>query len=53
MQQREKAQVMNDLTYRKMKKQLEKPYSGKYVVIADGKLLGAEDSLRIAASEHI
>ncbi len=43
-------QVMNDLTYRKMKKQLEKQYSGKYVVIADGKLLGAEDSLEKAWS---
>jgi len=43
-------QVMNDLTYRKMKKQLEKQYSGKYVVIADGKLLGVEDSLENAWS---
>lgn len=41
-------QAMNDLTYRKMKKQLEKQYSNKYVVIADGKFLGAEDSLENA-----
>lgn len=41
-------QVMNNLTYRKLKKQLEKQYSGKYVVIAGGKLLGAEDTLEKA-----
>jgi len=41
-------QIMNDLTYRKMKKQLEKQFPGKYVVIADGKILGAEDSLENA-----
>ncbi|MBU3965825.1 MAG: hypothetical protein KKG76_00380 [Euryarchaeota archaeon] len=40
----------NDLIYKKMKKQLEKKYPGKYVVIADGKLLGAEDSLEKAWS---
>ncbi len=48
-------QALNDLAYRKMKKQLEKQYSGKYAVIADGKLLGAEDTLEKAwalASPH-
>jgi hypothetical protein len=41
-------QVMNDLTYRKMKKKLEKQFPGKYVIIADRKLLGVEDSLENA-----
>lgn len=41
-------QAQNDLTYRKMKKQLEKQFSGKYAVIAEGKFLGAEDSLENA-----
>lgn len=41
-------QVQNDLTYRKMKKQLERQFSGKYVIIADGKFLGAENSLEDA-----
>lgn len=41
-------QVMNDLAYRKMKKQLEKQFQGKYAVIADGKFLGAEDTLEKA-----
>ncbi len=48
-------QAMNDLTYRKMKKHLEKQFQGKYAVIADGKLLGAEDTLEKAwalASPH-
>ncbi len=43
-------QVMNDLTYRKMKKQLEIQYSGKYIVIAYGKLRREEDSLEKAWS---
>jgi hypothetical protein len=38
-------QAINDMAYRKMKKQLEKQYSGKYTVFADGKFLGARDSL--------
>ncbi len=42
--------VMNDLAYRKMRKQLEKQYSGKYVVIAEGKFLGSEDVLEKAWS---
>lgn len=41
-------QAQNDLTYRKMKKQLVKQFSGKYAVIADCKFLGAEDSLENA-----
>lgn len=41
-------QAQNDLTYRKMKKQLVKQFSGKYAVIADGKFLGTEDSLENA-----
>jgi len=41
-------QIMNDLAYRKMKKKLEKQFSNKYVVIAEGKFLGAEDSLEKA-----
>ncbi|MCZ7358244.1 MAG: hypothetical protein O8C66_06390 [Candidatus Methanoperedens sp.] len=41
-------QAENDITYKKMKKQLEKRFSGKCVVIADGKFLGAEDSLENA-----
>lgn len=41
-------QVMNDLTYRKMKKKLELQFPGKYVIIADRKLLGVEDSLENA-----
>lgn len=40
--------TLNDLTYRKMKKQLEKQFQGKYVVIAEGKLLGIEESLEDA-----
>ena len=38
-------QVINDMVYRKMKNRLEKEFPGKYAVIADGKFLGAEDSL--------
>ncbi len=41
-------QAQNDLTYRKMKKQLVRQFSGKYAVIADSKFLGAEDSLENA-----
>ena len=41
-------QVLNDMTYRKMKKQLETQFLGKYAVIAGGKLIGAEDSLENA-----
>lgn len=41
-------QILNDLTYRKMKNKLEKQHPGKYVVIADGKFLIAEDSLENA-----
>lgn len=41
-------QVLNDLTYRKMKKQLEMRFTGRYAVIADGKFLGAEDTLEDA-----
>lgn len=43
-------QVINDMVYRKMKKQLETQFLGKYVVIADGKFLGAVDSLENAWS---
>lgn len=48
-------QIINDLTYRKMKNQLEKQFPGKYVVIAEGIFLGAEDTLEKAwalASPH-
>lgn len=38
-------QVINDMVYRKMKSRLEKEFPGKYAVIADGKFLGAEDTL--------
>jgi len=38
-------QVINDMVYRKMKNRLEKEFPDKYVVIADGKFLGAEDTL--------
>ncbi len=41
-------QAQNDLAYRKIKNQLVKPFSGKYAVIAEGKFLGAEDSLENA-----
>ncbi len=41
-------QIMNDITYRGMKKQLEKQFSGKYIVIADGRFFGAEDTLENA-----
>lgn len=41
-------QVLNDMTYRKMKKQLETQFLGKYAVITDGKFIGAEDSLENA-----
>ncbi len=41
-------QVMNDLTYRRMKKRLEREFSGKYIIIAGGKFLGAEDFLENA-----
>ncbi len=40
--------VLNDMTYRKMKKQLEEKFQGKYAVIAEKKLLGAKDSLEKA-----
>lgn len=48
-------QALNDVIYKKMKKQLVKDFSGKTIVIADGKFLGAEDSLENAwalASKH-
>ncbi len=38
-------QVINDMVYRKMKSRLEKEFPGKYAVIADGKFMGAEDTL--------
>ncbi|TRZ87593.1 MAG: hypothetical protein D4R88_09175 [Methanosarcinales archaeon] len=40
--------IMNEMIYRKMKTQLEAQYPGKYAIIADGKFLGAEDSLENA-----
>ncbi len=40
--------VLNDMAYGRMKEQLEEKFQGKYVVIAEGKLLGAEDSLEKA-----
>lgn len=40
--------ILNDLIYRKMKKQLEKKFQGMYAVIADGTFIGAEDSLEDA-----
>jgi hypothetical protein len=40
--------VLNDMAYGRMKEQLEEKFQGKYVVIAEGKLLGAEDSLENA-----
>ena len=48
-------QALNDVIYKKMKKQLAKEFSGKTIVIADGKFLGAEDSLEnawVLASKH-
>jgi hypothetical protein len=48
-------QALNDVIYKKMKKQLVKDFSGKTIVIADGKFIGAEDSLENAwalASKH-
>jgi hypothetical protein len=47
--------ALNDVLFRKMKKQLVKEFPGKTIVIADGKFLGAEDSLENAwalASKH-
>jgi len=41
-------QALNDVIYKKMKKQLVKEFSGKIIVIAEGKFLGAEDSLENA-----
>jgi hypothetical protein len=41
-------QVINDMVYRKMKNRLEKEFPGKYAVIADGKFLGAENTLEDA-----
>ncbi|VVB87027.1 Uncharacterised protein [uncultured archaeon] len=41
-------QKANEKQYRKIKEQLEKQYSNKYVVIVNGGLLGAEDSLEKA-----
>ena len=38
-------QVINDMVYRRMKKRLEKDFPGKYAVIADGRFMGAEDTL--------
>ena len=38
-------QVINDMVYRKMKNLLEIYFQDKYAVIADGKFIGAEDSL--------
>lgn len=48
-------QALNDVIYKKMKNQLTKDFSGKTIVISDGKFLGAEDSLENAwalASNH-
>lgn len=42
------AQAINNVIYNKMKTQLAKDFSGKTIVIADGKFLGAEDSLENA-----
>ena len=39
-----KDRVTNDKTYRRMKNRLEKEFPDKYVVIADGKFVGATDS---------
>ena len=41
-------QALNDVIYKKMKKQLVKDYSGKIIVIAEGKFIGAEDILENA-----
>jgi len=41
-------QALNDVIYKKMKKQLAKEFSGKTIVIADGKFQGAEDTLENA-----
>jgi len=41
-------QALNDVIYKKMKKQLVKEFSGKTIVIADDKFLRAEDSLENA-----
>ncbi|MFA4955450.1 MAG: hypothetical protein WC556_00570 [Candidatus Methanoperedens sp.] len=48
-------QALNDVVFKRMKKQLVKDFSGKTIVIADGKFIGAEDSLENAwalASKH-
>ena len=41
-------QALNDVIYKKIKKQLAKEFSGKTIVIADGKFQGAEDTLENA-----
>ena len=41
-------QALNDVIYKKMKTQLAKDFSGKTIVMADGKFLGPEDSLENA-----
>jgi hypothetical protein len=43
-----KDQALNDVIYRIMKKQLAKEFSGKTIVILDGKFRGAEDTLENA-----
>ncbi len=40
--------ALNDMVYRRMREQLEEKFQGKYAVIAEGELLGAEDSLEKA-----
>jgi vacuolar-type H+-ATPase subunit B/Vma2 len=41
-------QELNNVIYDKMKTQFVKEFSGKIIVIAEGKFLGAEDSLENA-----
>jgi len=40
--------VLNDIIYKRMKKQLQKTFPNKFAVIADGKFVGAEETLEKA-----
>ena len=40
--------VLNDIIYKRMKKKLQKMFPNKFAVIADGKFVGAEETLEKA-----
>jgi len=40
--------ALNDIIYKRMKKQLQKKFPNKFAVIADGKFVGAEETLENA-----